>query len=95
MILMFTEEYQKDFCSAYHGVFDNVSCLIHPNTGFVVGELPWNMFDFATEQSTIRIGGLNRKGLFIRQPQPKASAFVIKNRYQQLQLVPTSQRETL
>ncbi len=86
---MFTEEYQKDFYTAYHGAFDSVSSILHPNTGLFVGELPWNMFDFATDQSIIRVGGLNSKGLFTRQRQPKAAAFVIKNRYEQLELIPT------
>ncbi|CAF1002365.1 unnamed protein product [Rotaria sordida] len=72
---MFTEEYQKDFYSAYHISFDNVSSLTHPDTGYFIGELPWTMFDFATEQSTVRIGALNRKGLFTRQRQPKAAAY--------------------
>jgi beta-glucuronidase len=86
---MFTEDYQRDFYSSYHASFDNVSSLVHPDTGFFVGELPWNMFDFATEQSITRVGGLNRKGLFTRQRQPKAAAFVIKSRYEQLESIPT------
>jgi len=86
---MFTEDYQRDFYLAYHASFDNVSSIVHPDRGFFVGELPWNMFDFATDQSTIRIGGLNRKGLFTRQRQPKAAAFVIKNRYEYLESIPT------
>ncbi len=93
--LMFTEEYQKDFYSAYHSAFDNASSLLHPDTGFFIGELPWNMFDFATDQDISRVGGLNRKGLFTRQCQPKAAAFVIKNRYEQLELIPTSFPKTL
>ncbi len=92
---MFTEEYQKDFYTAYHGAFDNVSSILHPETGFFIGELPWNMFDFATDQTIIRVGGLNRKGLFTRQRQPKAAAFVIKNRYEQLELIPTPSRNTV
>jgi len=91
---MFTEEYQKDFYAAYHDAFDNVSSIRHPG-GFFVGELPWNMFDFATDQTIIRVGGLNRKGLFTRQRQPKAAAFIIKNRYEQLELIPTPSHKTL
>jgi beta-glucuronidase len=87
--LMFTEEFQKDFYSAYHDIFDNVSSLIHSDTGYFIGELVWNMFDFATEQSINRVGGLNRKRIFTRQRQPKAVAFLIKSRYEQLELVPT------
>ena len=85
---MFTEEYQKDFYIAYHGVFDSVSSILHPDTGYLIGELPWNMFDFATDQSIIRVGSFNFKGLFTRQRQPKAAAFIIKDRYEQLELIP-------
>ena len=87
---MFTEDYQRDFYLAYHASFDNVSSIIHPDRGFFVGELPWNMFDFATDQSVTRVGGLNRKGLFTRQRQPKAAAFIIKNRYEYLETVKVS-----
>ena len=87
--LMFTEEYQQDFLLAYHASFDNTSSLIHPDTGFFVGELVWTMFDFITEQTDERVGGLNRKGLFTRQRQPKAAAFTIKNRYEYLESIPT------
>jgi beta-glucuronidase len=79
---MFNGEYQKDFCAAYHSVFDNVSSILYPDTGYLVGESPWNMFDFATEQTTILVGGLNRKDLFTRQRQPKLAPFLIKNRYE-------------
>ncbi|CAF1157064.1 unnamed protein product [Rotaria sordida] len=92
---MFTEEYQNDFLSAYHGSFDNVSSIIHPDTGYFVGELVWNMFDFATEQSINRVAGLNRKGLFTRQRQPKAAAFIMKNRYEQLELIRTMKSKTI
>ena len=86
--LMFTEEYQSDFYATYHPIFDNFSSIIQPNTGYLIGELVWNAFDFATEQSITRVGGLNRKGLFTRQRQPKAAAFVLKNRYMKLEAVP-------
>ena len=91
--LMFTEEYQRDFYSAYYSVFDNVSSLIHPDSGYFVGEFPWVMFDFATEQSITRIGGLNRKGLFTRQRQPKAAAFLVKSRYEQLETIQLMDRK--
>ena len=92
--LMFTEEYQKDFYTTYHAFFDNASSILHPNTGYLIGELPWNMFDFATRQSIKRVEGLNHKGLFTRQRQPKAVAFIIKNRYEQLESIPTAPRRT-
>jgi hypothetical protein len=37
--LMFTEEFQKDFYTTYHAIFDNVSSTRHPNTGYLAGEL--------------------------------------------------------
>jgi beta-glucuronidase len=91
---MFTEEYQKDFYSAYHVAFDNVSSLIHPDTGYLIGELPWTMFDFATDQTLRRVGGFNYKGLFTRQRQPKAAAFLIKSRYEKLESIPSVSHET-
>jgi beta-glucuronidase len=92
---MFTEEYQREFYAAYHAAFDNVSSLLHPDTGYLIGELPWTMFDFATDQNIIRVGGHNHKGLFTRQRQPKAAAFLIKNRYEQLELVPTVAKKSV
>jgi beta-glucuronidase len=91
---MFTEEYQKEFYAAYHIAFDNVSSLIHPDTGYLIGELPWTMFDFATDQNIIRVGGINHKGLFTRQRQPKAAAFLIKSRYEKQESIPTVFHET-
>ena len=93
--MMFTEEYQKDFYTAFHVAFDNFSSILHPESGFFIGELPWNMFDFATDQTINRVGGLNRKGLFTRQREPKAAAFLIKSRYEQLELIPTPLNITL
>jgi beta-glucuronidase len=87
--VMFSEEYQKDFYAAYHLAFDNVSSLLHPDTGFFIGEIPWTMFDFATDQTLRRVGGYNHKGLFTRQRQPKAAAFLIKERYERFELIPT------
>ena len=92
--LTFTEEYQKDYYTSYHAVFDNYSAILHPNTGYLVGELTWNMFDFNEKQSIKCVGGFNNKGLFTRQRQPKAAAFVIKNRYEQLEFIPTPTRLT-
>ncbi len=48
-----------------------------------------NMYEFAQVQSINSMAECNWKGLFTRQRQPKAAAFVIKNRYEQLELIPT------
>jgi beta-glucuronidase len=47
---------------------------------FVVGEHVWNFADFATRQGITRVGG-NKKGIFTRQRQPKAAAFVLRERW--------------
>jgi len=86
---MFTEEYQRDFYAAYHDVFDSISSLVHPDTGYFIGEFPFTMYDYSTEQSIKRVGGMNRKGLFTRQRQPKAAAFLIKDRYEKLESIQT------
>jgi beta-glucuronidase len=78
-----------------HDAFDNVSSLLHPDTGYFIRELPWTMFDFATKQELRRVSGINHKGLFTRQRQPKAAAFLFKNRYEQQELVPTTPRKTV
>ena len=87
--VIYTEEFQSDFYTAYHGVFDQFSSIQHPNTGSMIGELVWNMYDFATDQSVTHVNGLSYKGIFTRQRQPKAAASVIKTRYEQLESIPT------
>nr|XP_023688726.1 beta-glucuronidase [Paramormyrops kingsleyae] len=75
--MMFTEEYQKTVLQNYHEVFDE------KRKGYVVGELIWNFADFMTAQSITRVVG-NKKGIFSRQRQPKAGAFLLKERYWRL-----------
>ncbi|XP_040906844.1 beta-glucuronidase [Toxotes jaculatrix] len=72
--MMFTEEYQKVVLQSYHHVFDQ------KRKQYVVGELIWNFADFMTAQGITRVVG-NKKGIFSRQRQPKAAAFVLKERY--------------
>ncbi|KAF4073025.1 hypothetical protein AMELA_G00254150 [Ameiurus melas] len=74
---MFTEEYQKTVLQNYHKVFDQ------KRKEFVVGELIWNFADFLTAQGITRVVG-NKKGMFTRQRQPKAGAFLLKERYWQI-----------
>ncbi|XP_050408987.1 beta-glucuronidase [Patella vulgata] len=71
---VFSEEYQVDFMSEYHQIFDK-----HRNN-FFVGELVWNFADFMTVQGITRVNG-NRKGLLSRQREPKASAHLLRKRY--------------
>ena len=50
-----------------------------PNEGFV-GEMIWNFADFMTQQTVMRAVG-NKKGIFTRDRQPKASAKLLRERY--------------
>ncbi|XP_034033422.1 beta-glucuronidase [Thalassophryne amazonica] len=75
--VMFTEEYQKVVLQSYHRVFDQ------KRKEYVVGELIWNFADFMTVQGVTRVVG-NKKGIFTRQRQPKAGAFILRDRYWRL-----------
>ncbi|KAM4620565.1 beta-glucuronidase isoform 1-T1 [Polymixia lowei] len=75
--MMFTEEYQKIVLQSYHEVFDQ------KRKEYVIGELIWNFADFMTAQGVTRVVG-NKKGIFSRQRQPKAGAFILKERYWRL-----------
>ncbi|KAK2828793.1 hypothetical protein Q5P01_019827 [Channa striata] len=75
--LMFTEEYQKVVLQNYHDVFDQ------KRKQYVIGELIWNFADFMTAQGVLRVVG-NKKGIFTRQRQPKAAAFILRDRYWKL-----------
>ncbi|TRY57227.1 hypothetical protein DNTS_003300 [Danionella cerebrum] len=72
--MMFTEEYQRLVLENYHSVFDL------KRKEFVIGELIWNFADFMTAQTITRVVG-NKKGVFTRQRQPKAAAFLLRQRY--------------
>uniref|UniRef100_A0A8C1WPF0 Glucuronidase, beta n=1 Tax=Cyprinus carpio TaxID=7962 RepID=A0A8C1WPF0_CYPCA len=72
--MMFTEEYQKTVLQNYHNVFDQ------KRKEFVIGELIWNFADFMTAQTITRVVG-NKKGILTRQRQPKAGAFLLRERY--------------
>ncbi len=70
--VMFSEEYQAEFLDTYHKVFDALP--------FFVGEQVWNFADFATAQNAMRVQG-NKKGVFTRDRQPKAAAFLLRRRW--------------
>jgi beta-glucuronidase len=67
---MFTEEYQAAFLTAYTELFNRKP--------YIVGQHVWNMCDFKTTQGTIRVGGLNHKGVFTRDRRPKMAAHTLK-----------------
>ncbi|MDP4087730.1 MAG: beta-glucuronidase [Bacillota bacterium] len=68
----FSEEFQVEYLKRHHKVLDSLE--------FVIGEHVWNFADFATKQGITRVIG-NRKGVFTRQRQPKAAAFVLRERW--------------
>lgn len=69
---MWSEEYQQDLVATYLDVFARVS--------EVVGAHVWNFADFATMQGTNRVVG-NRKGVFTRDREPKAVAYLLRQRW--------------
>ncbi|CAG7734111.1 unnamed protein product [Allacma fusca] len=72
---VFTEEYQTVMMKEHFKAFD----YLRANSSFI-GEHIWNFADFMTTQGIHRVGG-NRKGIFTRQRQPKASAHLLRHRY--------------
>jgi beta-glucuronidase len=69
---MWSEEFQCDLVSTYLDVFARVD--------EVVGEHVWNFADFATMHGTNRVVG-NRKGVFSREREPKAVAYLLRDRW--------------
>ena len=70
--VMWSEEYQLEFFRIQHEVFDMFD--------WVVGEQPWNLCDFQTVEGVMRVDG-NKKGAFTRDRQPKAVAFLLRDRW--------------
>lgn len=68
----FSEDYQKELLAE--------TCRVLDELPFICGELVWNFADFMTKEGTIRVNG-NRKGVFTRARQPKAAAYVLKERW--------------
>ena len=74
---VWTEDYQCDMVTNHFEVFDDLRR--QDNSGFV-GEMIWNFADFMTQQTVMRAVG-NKKGIFTRNRQPKASAKLLRERY--------------
>ncbi|XP_050437115.1 beta-glucuronidase isoform X1 [Adelges cooleyi] len=72
---VWSEEYQVELMSEHFKAFDVLRAK-----NFFIGEMIWNFADFKTEQSYRRVGG-NKKGIFTRQREPKASAHLLRKRY--------------
>lgn len=70
---MWTEEYQADMISRYLDVAAERS--------YMAGTLMWCFADFKTSQSIIRTNGMNNKGVFTRDRQPKQAARMLHKRW--------------
>ena len=75
--VMWSQEFQNEYLEMSHRVFDSYD--------FVKGEHVWNFADFQTTEGTMRLDG-NKKGIFTRQRQPKASAYYFKKRWENLSI---------
>ena len=75
--VMWSEEYQEEYLRMQFEVFDSYD--------FVKGEQVWNFADFQTTEGIMRVNG-NKKGIFTRNRQPKAVAYVFKKRWENLPL---------
>ncbi|CAH1109275.1 unnamed protein product [Psylliodes chrysocephalus] len=72
---VWSEEYQVRLMSEHFKAFDQLK-----EKGYFIGEFIWNFADFKTAETYTRVGG-NKKGIFTRQRQPKASAHHLRRRY--------------
>ncbi|CRK95286.1 CLUMA_CG008644, isoform B [Clunio marinus] len=75
---VWSEEFQSQQFSKHFEAFDRLR-----SSGFFIGEFVWNFADFKTAQTYTRVGG-NKKGVFTRNRQPKASAHLLRKRYFEL-----------
>lgn len=65
----------------YQVALIDVSLRVFHRIPQVIGEHVWNFADFATAQAVHRPGG-NHKGVFTRDRQPKAAAWLLRERWQ-------------
>lgn len=75
--VMWSQEYQDEYLKMTNDVFDSYD--------FIKGEQIWNFADFQTTEGIMRVNG-NKKGVFTRQRQPKAAAYLLKERWESLPL---------
>jgi beta-glucuronidase len=73
--VMWSEEYQAEFIRGY--------LEVAARKDFVIGTHVWNFADFAANQSVMRVGGMNMKGVFTRARQPKLAAHVLREMWTQ------------
>lgn len=76
---VFSEDFQTAYLRKHFKVFDQLR-----SERKLAGEMIWNFADFNTDSSITRVMG-NRKGIFTRDREPKASARLLRCRYLQIQ----------
>lgn len=72
--VMFSEEYQIEYLQENNRAMDECD--------FVIGEHIWAFADFMTSAGLRRVDG-NKKGIFTRNRQPKAAAFMVRRRWRE------------
>lgn len=70
---IYSEEYQVKLIKSFLDVADTKD--------YVVGMHVWNFADFRTGQSLMRVGGMNLKGVFTREREPKMAAHFLRSRW--------------
>lgn len=73
--VIFSEEYQKRCLEENNRAIDECD--------FVIGEHVWAFADFMTAFGLKRVDG-NKKGVFTRERQPKAAAFILRERWKKM-----------
>lgn len=70
---IYSEEYQVKLIRLFMDVADTKD--------YVVGMHVWNFADFRTGQGLMRVGGMNLKGVFTREREPKMAAHFLRSRW--------------
>jgi len=80
---IYTEEFQRDLIIEHERVFHELRKEREQNRTEInfIGSMIWNFADFSTHESLYRIGGINRKGIFTRDRQPKLSVNTVEYFY--------------
>lgn len=69
----YSEEFQRDFINTYLDVANTKD--------YVKGMMVWCFADFRTGQGLLRPEGINQKGVFTRERQPKLAAHLLRERW--------------
>jgi len=70
---LYSEEYQVELLRKYLALAESKK--------YLAGLHVWVLADFRTSHSLMRVGGLNRKGVFTRDRQPKMAAHFLKSKW--------------